>query len=119
MAEWRIVDARLHWVFAKAGLTKTFSIHMRLHRDKCEVRTLDRSRDFEWQAGVPVLTAGWTVIRGPQVSWEFGKGYAFTETAQFGKVYNYRFNSAEMRGPLQQAVLARGWSWRPAMLSPL
>ena len=57
VAEWRIVDVRWHGVFARAGMTKTFSIHMRFHRDKCEVRTLDRSRDLEWQAGVPVLTA--------------------------------------------------------------
>ena len=119
VAEWRIVDARWHEVFARAALTRTFSIHMRLHRDKCEVRTLDCSRDLEWRAGVPVMTAGWTMTRGPQVSWEFGTGYAFTETAQFGQVCNYRFNGAEMRGPLQQAVLAQGWTWRPAMFNPL
>ena len=119
IAEWRIVDARWFAVFGAAGLQETFAIHMRLHEDLHEVRTVDHSRSLDWSTGVPVLAAGWQVTRGRQVSVEFGKAYAFTEQLQFGQVYNYRFNSSEMRHPLEQATLAQGWSWRAALLSPL
>ncbi len=38
--------------------------------------------------------------------------YAFTEELRPGVVYNYRFNTGEIKGPLQEAVTGAGWTWR-------
>jgi hypothetical protein len=40
---------------------------------------------------------------------EFGAAYAFTEEFAPGEVYNYRFNTNEIKKPIQETVAACGW----------
>jgi hypothetical protein len=55
IAEWKIVDASWYEIFAKAGLSKTFSIFMKLHPENHEVGAVDREYTVSWSAGLPTV----------------------------------------------------------------
>jgi hypothetical protein len=112
IAEWKIVDAQWYEIFAKANLTKVFRIYMKLDPQKRQVRAMDREYTLEWKAGVPSLSLAASTFRGQQTSISFGSGYAFTETLAPGQVYQYKFNTNELKKPIQQAVAASGWSYK-------
>ena len=112
VAEWKIVDAEWYEIFAKAGLEKVFRIKMKLDPDNHEVRAMDEEYTVEWRAGVPNLSLAASGFKGQKSEVSFGTAYAFTEEFKPGQVYNYRFNTAEIKKPLQQAVLDSGWTWK-------
>lgn len=112
IAEWRIVDARWYEIFAKAGLSKTFQILMRLDPEAHEVRAVDREWEVRWRAGVPELSVAASGFRGQKVAVEFGTAYAFTEQLDYGQVYNYRFATKELKEPITQVVTGNGWTYR-------
>jgi hypothetical protein len=112
IAEWKIVDAQWYEIFAKANLTKVFRIYMKFDEAKHEVRAKDEEYTVEWRAGVPSLSVAASKFSGQKTSIEFGTAYAFTEELQPGQVYKYRFNSNEMKKPIQEAVTACGWIYK-------
>jgi hypothetical protein len=112
IAEWKIVDASWNEIFAKAGLTETFSIFMKLHPEEHEVRAVDRQYTVSWSAGLPSVTLAVSAFRGQVQSIEFGKAYAFTETVAPGEVYNYHFDTREIKKPIQEAVTSCGWTYK-------
>jgi hypothetical protein len=112
IAEWRIVDAQWYEIFAKAGLSKVFRIYLKLDPAAHEVRSVDREYTVAWSAGIPQLTLSVSAFRGQKQEVEFGKAYAFTETLRPGEVYNYRFNTKEIKQPIQAAVTGCGWTYR-------
>ncbi|MCK4711958.1 MAG: hypothetical protein KAT26_03650 [Marinosulfonomonas sp.] len=112
IAERKIVDAQWYQIFAKAGLKKTFRIKMHLDHDKSEVRAVDEDFTVSWSAGIPTLKLAASGFRGQKTEMSFGTAYAFTEEFKPGQVYQYRFNSSELKKPLQQAVTDKGWTWR-------
>jgi hypothetical protein len=112
IAEWKIVDAKWYEAFSKADLTKVFRIFMKFDEAKHEVRGKDEEYTLEWKAGVPSLSMSVTKFQGQMTSVEFGAAYAFTERLASGEVYKYRFNTNEIKKPIQDAVAACGWSYR-------
>lgn len=112
VAEWRIVDARWYEIFAKASLSKVFRILLKLDPATDKVRGVDEEWAVEWRAGVPSLTASAEKFRGQKSSVQFGTAYAFTEQLEYGQVYNYRFSTGELKKPIQDAVLACGWTYK-------
>jgi hypothetical protein len=112
IAEWKIVDARWYEIFAKANLTKVFRIYMKFDEAKHEVRAKDEEFTLEWRAGVPSLSVSASKFSGQKTSMEFGTAYAFTEEFKPGQVYNYRFNTSEIKKPIQEAVTACGWTYK-------
>lgn len=112
IAEWRIVEASWYEVFSKAGLTKTFRIYLKLDPTSHEVRASDREYTLEWSVGVPKLSIAVSRFKGQIQEVEFGTAYAFTETLAPGQVYNYRFNTKELKQPIQDAVTSSGWTYR-------
>lgn len=112
VAEWKIVDAQWYEIFAKAGLSKVFRILIKFDAGKGEVRTLDQEWTVEWRAGVPSLALAASGFRGQKVEMSFGTAFAFREDLSYGKVYEYRFATKEIKGPLQEAVAAAGWGWK-------
>ena len=112
IAEWKIVDARWYEIFAKANLTKVFRIYMKFDESKHEVRAKDEEYTVEWRAGVPSLSLSASKFSGQKTSIEFGTAYAFTEEFKPGQVYNYRFNTSEIKKPIQEAVTASGWTYK-------
>ena len=119
VAEWKIVDARWYEIFAKAGLTRVFKVLMKFDPVLGEVRAVDEAWVVEWRAGVPMLSAeaGWS--RGQKWEKSFGTAYAFRETGRYGEVYDYRFDTDELKGPLKEAVRNAGWGWRPVSFGKL
>jgi hypothetical protein len=112
VAEWKIVDARWYEIFAKASLTKVFKVLMKLDEPKGEIRAVDQDWTVEWRAGVPNLSLSAEAFRGQKVEMSFGTAFAFKENLEFGKVYEYRFKTAEIKTPLQDTAAASGWGWR-------
>jgi hypothetical protein len=112
IAEWKIVDAKWYEIFAKANLTKVFRIYMKFDEAKHEVRAKDEEYTVEWRAGVPSLSVAASKFSGQKTSIEFGTAYAFTEEFKPGQVYNYRFNTNEIKKPIQEAVTDCGWNYK-------
>lgn len=112
IAEWRIVDASWYEIFAKAGLSKTFRILIKLYPEAHEARAVDREYTVSWSVGVPTVTLAASAFRGQSQSVEFGKAYGFTETLAPGQIYNYRFETSEIKKPLQEAVTSCGWTYK-------
>ncbi|GAB4541287.1 MAG: hypothetical protein Fur002_09420 [Anaerolineales bacterium] len=112
IAEWKIVDAQWYELFAKANLTKVFRIYMKFDADKRQVRAKDEEYAIEWRAGVPSLSLAVSKFQGQMTSVEFGAAYAFTEEIKPGMVYRYRFNTSEIKKPIQEAVAACGWDYK-------
>jgi hypothetical protein len=112
IAEWKIVDASWYEIFAKAKLEKVFRIYMKLDASKNEVRAQDHEYSIQWSAGIPRLTAAASAFKGQMTSIEFGSGYAFTETLAPGQVYKYRFNTNELKKPIQEVCTSGGWSYK-------
>jgi hypothetical protein len=119
VAEWKIVDAGWYEIFAKAHLEKAFKLLMRLDESAHELRSLDQEWTVEWRAGAPRMTLAAAAFRGQKTEIEFGKAYGFTETLGVGEIYNYRFSTKELKEPLQKAVAAQGWRWRPVAFGKL
>jgi hypothetical protein len=112
IAEWKIVDARWYEIFAKANLTRVFRIYMKFDEARHEVRAKDEEFTLEWRAGVPSLSVSASKFSGQKTSIEFGTAYAFTEEFKPGQVYNDRFNTNEIKKPIQEAVTACGWTYK-------
>jgi hypothetical protein len=112
VAEWKIVDARWYEIFAKASLSKVFKVLMKLDEAKGEVRSVDQEFTVEWRAGVPTLAASVEAFRGQKMEMSFGTAVAFREDLSYGKVYEYRFATREMKEPLQEVVTQSGWGWK-------
>lgn len=112
IAEWKIVDARWFDVFGKANLTKVFRIHMKLDPARHEVRAMDQELNVSWRAGVPSLSYEASFFKGQKSSISFGTGYAFTENLAPGQVYKYKFNTGELKKPIQDTVAACGWTYK-------
>ena len=120
VAEWRIVDARWYEIFAKAGLKKGAQVLLRIDEEAGEVRNVQRDFTVEWRAGLPDLSFAAEGFRGQKVEVSFGTGWAFREEdLRFGKVYDYRFQTRELKGPLQEVAAAQGWAWRPVAFGKL
>ena len=112
VAEWRIVEAEWYVIFAKAGLKKVFKVLMKLDEQAREVRAVDQEWSVEWRAGVPTLSLDAEASRGQTRKFSFGTTYAFKKGGGFGEVYHYKFSTAEIKTPLQEAVTKAGWVWR-------
>jgi hypothetical protein len=112
IAEWKIVDAKWFEIFAKAGLSKTFKIYLKLDEVSHEVRAKDHEYTVSWKAGVPSLALAVGGFKGQTQTVEFGAAYGFTEKLPIGEIYNYRFNTGEIKKPIQDAVTAGGWIYK-------
>lgn len=119
VAEWKIVDAGWYEIFAKAHLEKAFKVLMRLDEAAHEVRAVDQEWSVAWRAGVPEMRLAASAFRGQETAIEFGKAYGFTEKLSVGEIYNYRFETKELKDPLQKAAAAQGWRWKPVAFGKL
>lgn len=118
VAEWKIVDSSWWGVFSKAGLKKTYRLLLALDADKREVRAFEEEGAVEWQGGAPAVSYSIQKFRGVNLfRYERGVGYGLKEgTLEPGKVYDYRFDVREIKGPVIDAVTAAGWRFAPVLL---
>ena len=119
IAEWKIVDAQWYEIFAKANLTKVFRIYLKFDSARQEVRAMDHEYTVSWRAGVPSLGAQSSFFKGQKSSISFGIGTGFTENLAPGVVYKYKFNTNELKQPIQQVVASHGWSYKGVVFHSL
>ncbi|WP_233213310.1 hypothetical protein [Mycobacterium hubeiense] len=119
VAEWKIVDASWYEIFAKAHLERAYKVLMRFDPPTTTVRATDQEWMVEWEAGVPQLSLQASGFRGQKTEVSFGTAYAFTETGQYGEVYNYRFNSSELKTPLKATINGAGWTYQAVAFGKL
>lgn len=117
VAEWKIVDASWWGVFSKAGLKKAYRLLLALDEDRREVRAFEEEGSIDWQAGAPGVSYSRQKFQGITLSrYERGVGYGLKEgTLEPGKVYDYRFDVREIKGPIVAIVTAAGWRFAPAL----
>lgn len=112
VAEWKIVDAAWWGIFAKAGLKKTYRLFLRLDEEKHEVRALEEEGSVAWEAGAPAVSYSRQMFRGIILRrYERGVAYGLD-----GKIYDYRFDPREIKGPVIEVVTAAGWRFSPVYL---
>ncbi len=108
VAEWRIQDPIWYSSFADIHSGSLVQIRMRLVPERNEVRSLDQEYDVSWIGNAPSLTVRKSAERGQvhvaSKQWTFGGKDGVTET--------YSANTSDMKHPLQETVLAGGWTWR-------
>jgi hypothetical protein len=119
VAEWRIVDAKWYEVFAKAGIKRVFKVLMKLDEETGQVRASDQEWEVEWRAGTPTLSLRGQAFRGRKWEKSFEMVYAFREDGSFGKVYEYSFDTSEIKGPLIEAAHKAGWGWKGVAFAKL
>ena len=112
VAEWRIVDADWYEIFAKAGIKRVFKVLMKFDETRGVVRSGDQEWSVEWRAGLPDLTLAGSAFRGQQWEMSYESVHAFREDGSWGEIYTYKFNTAEIKGPLHKAAAEAGWGWK-------
>jgi len=73
---------------------------------------MDREYSVSWSVSVPSLSLEVSTFRGRTHAIEFGRAYAFTEELRYGEVYNYRFDTREIKKPVQDVVTSCGWTYK-------
>ena len=119
-AEIKIVDATWYGIFSKNKLSEVYRIIMLLDEKRHSVRFFEDLGKMEWSAGAsglkPMIHYNRSFSRGRILfKKELGVGYAFKNTwpPELGKVYDYKFDIDELRGPIKAAVEKSGWEWVP------
>ncbi len=120
VAEWNIVDANWYGIFSKNRLSKTYHARLLLDESRHSVRCFEELGSVEWTAGtsglVPSLHFQKTFFRGrilAQKEWAVGYGIKDVAPLEVGKVYQYKFDINDIRGPIEAAVKENGWEWVP------
>ncbi|MEU5706964.1 hypothetical protein [Streptomyces flaveolus] len=115
VAEWRVREPAWHTFFARTQVSRTLEIRMRLVPGRREVRALDREWEVTWVGETPRLALSKEQSRGQvrTVSrrWTVDRG----SDGRLRMTEDFRFDSAELKTPLQEAVLRMGWIWRGAL----
>src|SRR5258706_292950 len=111
MARWRAVAFDLGFEIHRGHLPLKF---LSLNRKQRHASAPLKDEEFtvEWRVGVPLLSISASKFQGQMTSVDFDAAYAFTEELKPGVVYNYRFNTNEIKKPIQEAVAACGWGYK-------
>jgi hypothetical protein len=116
VAEWRLRDPAWHAFFARTQVSRTFEVRMRLAPERREVRAFGREWEVTWVGGTPGLalsgetSRGW--VRTVSRRWTVERG----ADGDIRWTEDFRCDSGELKVPLQEAVLAAGWTWRGVLL---
>jgi hypothetical protein len=118
VAEWRIADARWLGLMEVGGLTKAHQVYLELDPDAHKVRAQDRDRTVSWSGGAATLGSSWSFFRGInffQYERGIAGGLCFKDGRWTTTAYDYRFQLAEMKNPLIQAIVESGWTFAPVV----
>ena len=119
VAEWRLAEPAWQHVFVESQLSHAVRIRMRLAHNEHEVRALEEQWEVTRVGNPPRLRVTSEYTRGPNRTvsrqWTIGRG----ESGRLEATEVFRFNSAELRDPLRNAVLKSGWTWRGVVFGKL
>ena len=120
VADIKIVDATWYGIFSKNKLSEVYRIIMLLDESRHSVRFFEDFGRVEWSTGTdgpkPVVHYTKSFSQGRILfKKEMGVGYAFKNAwpPEAGKVYDYKFDVDELRGPIKTIVEKNGWEWVP------
>ena len=112
IAEWKLVDAEYHALFARAGVKRVFRIFMKLDPASRTVRAKDQEYGVRWSNGVPTVLAGsyfqgqkWTLRSHGEIALR-------KDTRKPGVVVNHSFSTAEIKNPIKSAIKEAGWRYK-------
>ncbi|MFE7778716.1 hypothetical protein ACFU5O_33540 [Streptomyces sp. NPDC057445] len=119
VAEWRLMESAWQTFFVRSQVSRAVQIRMRLVPSSHEVRALDRQWEVTWVAGKPRLMMSPEYTRGQvhtvSKRWTIGRGAdGGLETTE-----TFCFDNTALKSPLQDAVLAAGWTWRAVVTGKL
>jgi hypothetical protein len=112
VATWKYLDATWWELLAKAGLTRIYELHMKLDEAQHLVTLIDVTKSVSWRASPTQVRVGFFGFRGILFAYEIGKQWGITENLRPGKVYDYKFVPQEIKMPILNSILRRGWDVR-------
>jgi hypothetical protein len=109
---WKIADAKWLGIFAKESIKTTYRAYIYLDESKHTVRFWEAIDNVEWVAGAPKVHFQKEFFRGKIIYQKsYGVQYGVREDKTIGKVYEYKFDINNIRGPIQKKVLDSGWEF--------
>ncbi|MFF1451321.1 hypothetical protein ACFVYF_24770 [Streptomyces sp. NPDC058274] len=113
VAEWHVVEPAFGSGRSREQVERTFKIRMRLGPSQHEVRVRDEQLVVTRAGRPPGRIVAREHGRGPRIisvswRWHYEKG----PDGRRQRVEDFRFDTRDLRGPLQNAVVAAGWTWR-------
>jgi len=121
--EHSIVDAKYYGVASKEKVTKQYAAKIWLVEPERTVKYREIIQEQESSVGVlptPKLSFQKSAFKGKVLfKKEVGVGIGFKkpgDPSSFGKVYQYDFDVAKIRGPVKELVEANGWRFEQIVL---
>ncbi|MFD9281393.1 hypothetical protein ACFWD7_29545 [Streptomyces mirabilis] len=119
VAEWRMAEPAWQTLFIESQLTRAVRIRMRLVQEDHEVRALEEQWEVTRVGNPPRLDISSEYSRGPDRTvsrrWTIERG----DSGRLEATETFRFDSADLRNPLRDAVLKSGWTWRGLVFGKL
>jgi len=112
---WRYVDAKWWELFAKAGMSKLYQLHIKLDDAKKEALLIDVEKSVSWRTGPTEVSIWGGFFRGVIMQYEIGKAWGIRENFTLGKIYDYQFTPSEIKNPVMNTILQNGWTVKFAM----
>lgn len=119
MAEWRMAEPAWQAVFVESQLTRVVRIRMRLVPEDHEVRALEEGWEVTRVGNPPQLKISGAYSRGPDRTVSRRYSVRRGDSGGLETTETFRFDSSELRNPLQDAVLKSGWTWRSVVFGKL
>ncbi|WP_190195945.1 hypothetical protein [Streptomyces djakartensis] len=119
VAEWRMAEPAWQTFFVASQLTRAVRIRMRLVPENHEVRVLEESWEVTRVGNPPQLKISGAYSRGPDRTVSSRYKVERGDSGGFEATETFRFDSSELRDPLQSVVLKSGWTWRSVILGKL
>jgi hypothetical protein len=120
LAEWKIADAEWYGIFNKNALRQAYRAYLLVDEERHSVRCCEELGTVSWTVGlnglIPTVSFRKTFFRGRILyKKEYARGYGLKQLAppEAGKVYDYKFDIDEIRGPIVLTVEDNGWEWVP------
>lgn len=119
LAEWRLTEPAWQQIFVRSQISHAVRIRMRLDHKEHEVRALEEQWEVSRVGSPTRLQVSSEYTRGPSRTvsreWTLGRG----QSGRLEATETFHFDSAELRDPLQNAVLTSGWTWRGVVFGKL
>jgi hypothetical protein len=120
IAEWKIVDAEWYGVLNKNGLRQAYKALLLVDEARHSVRCFEELGTVSWTVGlkgpIPTVSYARSFFRGRILySKQYARGYGLRQLAppEPRKIYEYKFDINEIRGPIIVTVEESGWEWVP------
>ncbi|WSQ12173.1 hypothetical protein OG604_32880 [Streptomyces sp. NBC_01231] len=119
VAEWRMAEPAWQAIFVESQMTRVVRIRMRLVQEDHELRALEEGWEVTRVGNPPKLKISGAYSRGPDRTVSRHYTVERGESGRLEATETFRFNGADLRDPLENAVLQSGWTWRGVIFGKL